>query len=137
MDRHELSRVAAVAHDLWAHGLLPQIERRRKFSEHDGEHLFVSTVYAVDRHVATRILDSATPLWEGCRQRSALCRRILGVGEKSLGVQLREALARTRKLLAYRRPGSLVAAWALQEAWASCVHATSSGARPIESVARC
>ena len=53
------------------------------------------------------------------------------------GVQLREALVRTRKLLAYRRPGSLVAAWALQEAWASCVHATRSGARPIESVARC
>ena len=53
------------------------------------------------------------------------------------GAELRKALAHTRRLLAYRRPGSLVAAWALREAWASCLRATASGARPIESVARC
>ena len=51
--------------------------------------------------------------------------------------ELQAGLLRTRRVLAYRRPGSLVASLALREAWSSCVHSAKSGARPPATVAKC
>ena len=51
--------------------------------------------------------------------------------------ELQAGLLRTRRGLAYRRPGSLVASLALREAWSSCVHSAKSGARPPATVAKC
>ena len=51
--------------------------------------------------------------------------------------ELQTALLRARRWLSYRAPGSLVASMALREAWSSCVHTASSGARPPSTVAKC
>lgn len=53
---------------------------------------------------------------------AAAVRRVLKATAGFAGSEARQALLRTRQLVAYRRPGSLVASLALRELWESCLH---------------